>query len=143
MKVVDVNLLLYVVNQESTHHATVRSWWEAAINGQDPLGMCWIVLLAFLRISTNPRAFARPLSVEQAVATVEAWLTHPNIRTVTETDDHWRTLQRLLDDVGAAGNLTTDAHLAALAITHGAVLVSCDSDFARFRGLQWENPLTG
>lgn len=62
---------------------------------------------------------------------------------MTETDDHWRTLQRLLDDVGAAGNLTTDAHLAALAITHGAVLVSCDSDFARFRGLQWENPLAG
>jgi len=141
MKVVDANILLYAVNQDSAHHGPMRSWWEDAVNGDEPVGLCWIVLLAFMRISTNSRAFAQPLSPEQSIAAVDGWLSHPNVRTVTERDHHWAVFRRLLEEAGTAGNLTTDAHLASLAISHGAVLASCDSDFARFRGLQWENPL--
>jgi toxin-antitoxin system PIN domain toxin len=143
MNLVDANVLLYAVNQDSAHHATVRNWWEVAINSDEPVGLCWIVLLAFLRLSTNPRAFAQPLSADQSLATVNVWLSHPNVRTITETERHWTVLRRLLAEVGTAGNLTTDAHLASLAIAHGAVLVSCDTDFARFDGLRWENPLAG
>jgi predicted nucleic acid-binding protein len=77
-----------------------------------------------------------------ALELVETWLAHPNIRIVAEADNHWEILRTLLTEAGTAGNLSSDAHLAALAISRGAVLVSCDSDFSRFRQLRWENPLT-
>ncbi len=141
MRVVDANVLLYAVNQDSVHHTIIRAWWEDAVNGDEPIGLCWTVLLAFMRVSTNPRAFLRPLEPHQAVAIIDAWLAHPNIRAVSEADDHWSVLRRMIDDAGTAGNLTSDAHLASIAVSHGAVLVSCDSDFGRFRGLRWENPL--
>ena len=141
MIVPDANILLYAANRDAPHHKLIRSWWEEAANGDEPLGLWWGVLLAFLRISTNPRIFDQPLSLGQVMRMVDAWLAHPNVRVLTESDQHWAVYRRLLVDVGTAGNLTTDAHLAALAITHGAVLVSCDADFARFRGLRWENPL--
>ena len=140
MKIVDANVLLYAVNEEALHHEPVRRWWDAALSGDEPIGLCWTVLLAFLRIATHPRAFARPLEPEQALAVVAAWLGHPNVRVVTETDTHWDILRSLLVATGTAGNLTTDAHLAALAIARGAWLVSCDADFARFPHLRWENP---
>jgi toxin-antitoxin system PIN domain toxin len=141
MKVVDANILLYAVNQDAPRHEAVRKWWEAAVAGEEPVGLCWIVLLAFLRIATRPRAFARPLTPERAIAIVTQWLDHANVRVVSESDEHWTILRGLLEETGVAGNLTADAHLAALAISRGAVLASCDADFSRFRGLRWENPL--
>jgi toxin-antitoxin system PIN domain toxin len=141
MIIVDANVLLYAVNENSAHHAAMRSWWEDRIAGEQSIGLSWTVLLAFLRISTSPSAFAEPLHPEQALSIVQTWLSHPNVRTVAEASHHWSVLHRLLAETGMAGNLTTDAHLASLAITHGAVLASCDSDFARFRALRWENPL--
>jgi hypothetical protein len=140
MRLVDLNVLLYCVNRELPYHAAVRRWWEAALSGDEPIGLPWIMLLGFLRVSTNPRAFAAPLSPTQAIEQVEAWLAHPNVRVVRETDEHWRTLKGLLGRTGTAGNLTTDAHLAAMAISYGATLVSCDADFGRFPHLRWENP---
>lgn len=140
MKLVDLNVLLYAVNRQSPRHEAVRSWWEAALSDDEPIGLSWIVLLGFLRLATNPRVFARPLTDEQAMARVDVWVAHPNVRIVSETPDHWRILKYLLGQAGTAGNLTSDAHLAALAISHGAELISCDRDFARFRGLRWGNP---
>ena len=99
------------------------------------------MLLGFLRLATNPRVFSRPLPPNAAAARIDAWLSLDNVRVVREKDDHWDTLKPLLGGAGTAGNLTTDAHLAALAISHDAVLVSCDADFARYKGLRWENPL--
>jgi toxin-antitoxin system PIN domain toxin len=90
--------------------------------------------LGFLRLVTNPRVFLQPLTCEQALAKVDQWLAQPPVRVVHETEEQWRILRSLLQDCGVAGNLTTDAHLASLAIAHGAVLVSCDTDFARFPG---------
>jgi len=141
VKLVDTNILLYVVNPAAHEHPRVLAWWEAAIRGDQPIGFAWIVLVGFLRISTNPRAFVRPLSPQQALDQIAAWLDLPVARIVQESDDHWRYVRELLEVTGTTGSLTTDAHLGALAITHGATMVSCDADFLRFRQVRWENPL--
>ena len=140
MKLVDLNILLYSINQDASHHRRVRAWWEQAVNGDEPLGLSWIVLLGFLRLATSPVVFPRPLSPAVALGKVGAWLSLDSTRMVREKDEHWDVLRSLLDEASMSANLTTDAHLAALAITHGAVLVSCDTDFDRFRALRWENP---
>jgi len=103
--------------------------------------LAWLVLLGFLRIATNPRIIPSPLSVQEALDDVHVWLTHPNTRLVSENETHWRIFRELLEATGTPGNSTTDVYLAALAIGRGATLVSCDTDFARFRHLRWENPL--
>lgn len=141
MRIVDLNVLLYAVNSDAAQHDRVRGWWEKAVNDEDTVGLPWIVLLGFLRLATNSRVFPRPLAPDGASAKLDAWLSLDNVRVVREKDDHWETLKLLLRGAGTAGNLTTDAHLAALALSHDAVLVSCDTDFARFKGLRWENPL--
>jgi len=141
MKIIDLNVLLYAVNQDAVQHAPIRAWWEAALNGEEPIAIPWVVILGFLRLTTNPRVFPAPLAAKEAVAKVDQWLAHPQVRLVLETAEQWRILRGLLDDCGTAGNLTTDAHLASLAISHGAVLVSCDRDFSRFAKLRWEHPL--
>ena len=140
MKLVDLNVLLYAVNRDAPQHETVRTWWEAALAADEPVGVPWIVILGFLRLATNALVFGNPLTVDQAIERVEAWLGHPLVCIVRETEDHWRILKELLSGSGAAGNLTTDAHLAAMAISHGAILASCDADFGRFNHLRWENP---
>jgi toxin-antitoxin system PIN domain toxin len=140
MKLVDLNILLYALNRDMPRHETVRSWWEATLSGDEPIGLAWMVLLGFLRLATNPHVFSSPLTSSQAIERVDAWLTHPNTRVVHETEEHWHILKSLLDQTGTAGNLTTDAHLAALAMSLGATLVSCDTDFGRFPHLRWENP---
>lgn len=142
MKLVDVNILLYAINRDSPMHHSVRSWWETVLSGDDPVGLAWIVLLGFLRLATNPRVFPEPLAPERATQHVQGWLSHHNTLLVAESRDHWRILKELLEETGTAGNLTMDAHLAALAISHGATLVSCDADFGRFRHLRWESPLS-
>lgn len=141
MKVVDLNVLLYAVNRDAVHHRAALHWWQRAVDGDEPIGLPWVVLLGFLRIATNPAAFPRAFDVDTAVAMVGEWLSLEATRLVLEKDEHWDVLRSLLLEAGTAGNLTTDAHLAALAITHGALLVSFDADFARFKGLRWENPL--
>ena len=97
------------------------------------------MILGFLRPATNPHVFAKPLTLDQAIDRVDTWLSHPNTRLVSETDQHWQILKELIEESGTAGNFTTDAHLAALAISHAARLASCDADFGRFRHLRWEN----
>ena len=141
MKIVDLNVLLYAVNSDSAHHGVVKPAWEEMASGDEEIGFAWSVLLGFLRLSTSAAVFPRPLEPDDALGKIDEWLSLPSARVVTETDEHWSILRRLLRDSGTAGNLTTDAHLAALAIGRGAVLVSCDGDFSRFEGLRWENPL--
>ena len=141
MKVVDVNVLLYAVNEDTDRHTILRRWWEEALNGDESVGLAWIVLSGFLRIATNPKVYPQPLPTDKALAKVDAWLSAGTVSVIVEKPNHWRVLRGLLADAGTAGNLTTDAHLAAIAITHEATLVSCDGDFARFRDLRWENPL--
>ncbi len=140
MKIVDLNVLLYAINENAVHHAAALRWWEEAVNGDEPVGLPWIVLLGFLRLAVNPAVFPHPLEAETAVRKVDTWLALEVARPLSEKDEHWDVLKPLLADSGTAGNLTTDAHLAALAISHGAVLVSFDNGFSRFKGLRWESP---
>lgn len=143
MRIVDLNLLLYAIDRTSPLHPPARAWLETTWSGEEPIGLPWIVLLGFLRLSTSPRIFTHPLTSEQALALVDEWLERPCVRAVAPGEEHWRILRALLAETGAAGNLTTDAHLAAIAIEHGAELCSCDSDFARFPRLRWVDPLKG
>lgn len=141
MKVTDVNLLLYAVDESSPRHEPARTWLEEQLSGSETFAFAWSVLLAFVRLGTNPRVFGAPLSLEEALDLVDSWLAQPSVTVIHPTDRHSALLRELLGPLGTAGNLTTDAHLAALAIEHGAELCSADTDFARFPMLRWVNPL--
>ena len=141
MILVDANLLIYAVNEDSPPHRKAKSWLDDTISGPDSVGLSWNVLLAFLRVATRPNLFRNPLSVETALDLMALWLDQPNVIVVEAGPRHLRILRELLLSLGSGGNLTSDAHLAALAIEHGAELCSSDADFARFPGLRWSNPL--
>ena len=142
MKIVDLNVLLYASNEDAPQHEVIRGWWQSALRGDESLGLPWVVLLGYLRLTTNPRVFPKPISHRQALDKIDAWQALPIVHVPTAKQDHWRVLSGLVQQAGAAGNLTTDAHLAALAITRDATIVSCDHDFARFSGLRYFNPLS-
>jgi toxin-antitoxin system PIN domain toxin len=141
MILVDANLLLYAEDSLSEHHETARTWWDAQLSGSDPVGLCWPVLSAFLRIATNARLHQRPLTLKEATERVQSWLTQSCVRLIQPTEAHWTIFQQMLRSGNAVGNLVTDAHLAALAVEHNCVLQSTDADFSRFRGLKWKNPI--
>jgi len=138
---VDANILLYAEDSLSAHHQQARSWWDEQLSGRSPVCLSWVVLAAFIRIGTNPRVFAHPLSLKQALARVQSWLDQPCTRVVQPTERHWIVFQQMLTSGQAVGNLVTDAHLAALAVEHGCELCSTDADFARFPKLKWKNLL--
>lgn len=141
MILLDANLLIYSIDSESPHHTRARRWLEKTLSGDAAVGLPWAVVLAFLRITTRVGILRRQLSVEQAVAYIDEWLAQPYVELVGPGGTHWPILKNLLRDAGAAGNLTTDAHLAALAIESGSELASTDNDFRRFAGLRVVNPL--
>jgi len=141
MIVVDANILIYAVNEDAPLNRKAKLWLQSAISGPATVGLSWNVLLAFLRLTTRPSFFRRPLSLGIALDLISSWLDQPSVTVVHAGPEHLRILRDLLMPTGAGGNLTSDAHLAALAIEHGAELCSSDSDFARFRGLKWINPL--
>lgn len=142
MILMDANILLYAEDQLNAHHIKARTWWDATLSGTSPVCLCWTVLGAFIRIGTNPRVFEQPLSLDQATSRVQSWLDQPCTRIVNPTERHWTILQQMLRKGQAVANLVTDAHLAALAIEHGCELISTDSDFSRFSGIRWRNPLS-
>ena len=141
MIVIDANVLLHCVNQDSALHDRVLPWWESTVNNDEPVGLPWIVLLAFYRISTHRNVFPRPLTSHEAIQQIDQWLSLPNVKAIVETPKHWNVLRKLLRDTKATGNLSTDAHLAAIAIEFSATLASCDADFNRFPGIRWANPI--
>jgi uncharacterized protein len=137
----DVNLLVHAYNADSPRHQQARGWWEDTLNGSEPVGLAWAVLLGFLRLTTNRQVLTAPLPAAAACAHVRSWLAQPYASVVHPGDGHAEILFGLLEKTGTASNLTTDAHLAALAIEHQADLCSTDADFGRFPGLRWTNPL--
>ncbi len=137
----DVNLLVYAADETATHHEGALDWVETTLSGAETVAFAWLVLIGFLRITTNARTVARPWKAAQALDVIDRWLAQPAVTVVHPTDRHAAVLRDLLTPLGAGGNLTSDAHLAALAIEHGATLCSGDNDFARFPGLRWVDPL--
>lgn len=143
MKLLDANLLLYAVNRDAPAHARAKRWLESVMSGSETVAFSWNVMLAFVRLTTRRGLFQTPLSPEQAFDLLTAWLEQPPVSVIHPGPKHLVILRDLLLPLGTGGNLTSDAHLAALAIEQGAELCSCDSDFARFPGLKWRNPLAG
>jgi len=137
----DVNLLIHAYNSNSPVHRSAREWWEGLLSHEAPVGLPWVVLLGFIRISTHPRVLDNPIPVDRACQHVESWLRQPQVLLLHPGERHASLLLDLLRRLGTAGNLTTDAHLAALGIEHQAVIHTTDADFARFPGLRWINPL--
>lgn len=143
MKLVDANVLLYAVNTDADKHETSRRWLDAALSGQATVAFSWIVVLSFLRLVTKAGLFPRPLTLDEAMDRVDAWLGADLAVVVEPTVDHHQVVRRLLRPVGLGGNLVNDAHLAALALAHRATVVSFDNDFGRFAGVAWEVPAPG
>jgi len=141
MILLDVNLLVYAYDANSRQHTQARQWWENQLNGSQMIGLSWVAVLGFIRLLTNPRIYQQPYSAEDVVAIVDSWLQQPHVKIIHPSDQHFTKLAGLLRHLGTAGNLTTDAHLAALAMERGLILQTTDADFARFPGLKWNNPL--
>lgn len=141
MKLPDVNVLIHAVDGGSPRHRPARTWLETVLSGDETVAFAWVALLGFVRLSTRAVVFASPLTTDTALDVVDGWLARPNAVVVHPTTRHGAVLRELLGPLGAGGNLATDAHLAALAIEHGAELCSSDADFSRFPGLRWTDPL--
>jgi hypothetical protein len=141
MIVPDVNLLIYAYNRDAPHHAEAKAWWEELLSSDDPVGLPWATTLGFIRLMTHRAVLVTPLTAERAIAHVRSWHMRPNVGVLEPGPRHLELLDRLFAALGTAGRLTTDAHLAALAIEHQCELCSNDADFARFPGLHWRNPL--
>lgn len=139
----DINLLIHAYNPRSAVHAPARQWWEDLLSGTDSVGLAWVVVLGFIRISTHRGILKNPLPVADACEHVRSWLGQPQVAIVSPGERHANIFFELVESLGTAGNLTTDAHLAALAIEYQAVVHSTDNDFARFPGVKWRNPLAG
>lgn len=141
MTLPDINLLVYAHNLRAPRHNDALAWWNGCLQGSEGVALAWAVVLGFVRIVTHPRVFPRPMSAEDALGRVEEWLALPQIHIIHPSPKHFSIWSSLLRRAGTAGNLTTDAHLAALAIERGLILQTTDADFARFPGLKWNNPL--
>ncbi|MGB0343819.1 MAG: TA system VapC family ribonuclease toxin [Coraliomargarita sp.] len=139
----DANLLLYSVNSDSMDHPKARAWWSDLLESQTPVGICTSVAFAFVRLSTNRRVFASPLLLEEAFAYINNWLEFPSVRLIDFEMEDLATAERLLKHAGTGGNLVGDAQIAAAALRLRGTVHSADSDFTRFPGVKWHNPLDG
>ena len=141
MTLIDANLLLYAYHPQAPEHEASRRWLERTLTGPELVRFAWITLWAFLRISTNPRVYERPLSSLEAEAAVSSWLAQPVAGILEPGERHWEILRRLLREGQTFGPLVMDAEIAAIAIEHGATLYTTDRDFSRFPTLKVANPL--
>ncbi len=141
MIVPDANLLLYAYDSTGPFHRPAARWWAGLLSAPEPVGLCPVVVFAYLRLSTNPKVFSHPLTVDEASRNIASWLARPNVRLLTPGPDHIAAVCRLLGRAGTGGNLVTDAQIAALAEDYGATVHSADTDFYRFKGVKTENPL--
>ena len=141
MLLLDANLLIYAYHAESGEHAAAKVWVESAFSGAEAVGLPWLTILAFLRITTHHRVFERPLSMAKAQGIAASWLERPQVHAVEAGASFFTVLSKLLGPAQIKGPLVSDAAIAALAMEHGATLCTTDRDFARFPGLKWVNPL--
>ena len=141
MIVPDTNLFLYAYNDQTSQYETARRWWEDLVNGGERVGIPWAVTIGFVRIMTRPQAVSPPVTPEQAVNYVHEWFECPHITPIHPGSDHLTHFLRNLEAAGVGGNLVPDAHIAALAMEYQAEVHSHDSDFGRFPGLRWHDPI--
>ena len=142
MIIPDVNVLLYAYDAESPSHEKAAAWWQGCLSGSEPVGLPRVVLFGFVRVATSPRAFRQPMTPSEAAGHVRSWTRQPVAQVLESGADHVEQVLDLLETLGTAGNLVTDAQIAAIAIEHNAVVHTADADFVRFRGVRWFNPIT-
>ncbi len=140
MIIPDVNVLVYAYNPNARHHKEARLWWEDVLSCGRGVGLAWVVILGFIRLTTSKSVMVNPITVTQACGPVRDWLSRPNVTILNLGPSHAEAFFSILAEMGAGGNLTTDAHLAALAMEFQGELVSNDADFARIKGLRWARP---
>ena len=139
----DVSVLMHAHNPDSRVHGKARAWWDGVLAGTEGVGLAWVTILGFIRIATHRGITHHPMPVAAACERIEEWLSLPHFHIPLPAEGHFSRLHKVLKDLGTAGNLTTDAHLAALAREYRAEIHSADVDFARFPGIRWRNPLRG
>lgn len=137
----DINVLIHAHNTGSPRHEQARIWWDSALGGTEGIGLAWITILGFIRITTHRGILGNPMTPADACARIDEWLGLPHVHIPSPAEGHFPRLAANLERLGTAGNLTTDAHLATIAIERGYTLCSTDTDFARFPGLKWRNPI--
>lgn len=142
MIIPDINILIYAINSDNIYHNKAKKWLEEVFSGNEPVGFTWIVIIGFLRIITNSRIMPNALPPEVAYGIIDEWLDLPVSHIINPTNEHWKIMKEILLPLGTAGNLTSDAHLAAFALEHNACLYTTDNDFDRFRLLRHKNPLS-
>jgi toxin-antitoxin system PIN domain toxin len=142
MIIPDVNLLIYAYDSTSPWHERAANWWASCLSGTTPVGMSWVVALGFVRLWTNARVFSNPMPIDLAASHVESWLNRRVVKMINPGPRHSELVFSFLRAEGKGGNLTTDAHLAALAIEFRGTIHTADTDFLRFPGVRWLNPLT-
>jgi len=143
MIIPDVNLLLYAYDSDSAFHAKASAWWQLLLSGVEPVGLPSVVVFGFVRIATNPRVFRDPMTPAETAKHIRSWMAQPVVRILEPPVGHVEEVLELLEALGTAGNLVTDAQIASLAIEHNAILHTADADFLRFPDLRWFNPITG
>jgi toxin-antitoxin system PIN domain toxin len=139
--ILDVNILIYAVNRDAPLHSRAKSWLEATLSGTETIGIPWTSILAFLRLTTRAGLFRKPMPLNAAFDVLDSWLEQPSVIIIDPGPRHRIILRGLLSAIGTGGNLTSDAHLAALALERHAELCSFDRDFVRFPDLKWRDPL--
>ena len=142
MIVPDINLLIYAYNEQAPKHTEAKAWWEDCLNGEEIVGIPWIVISGYLRLITHSRVMVTPMPVNEATASVRKWTNQPLVRLIEPGSQFAHHFLKNLENLGTAGNLTTDAFIAAIAQENQAEVHSNDADFARFHGLRHKNPLT-
>ena len=141
MIVPDLNLLVYAYNDGAPHHEPARRWWEDLVNGTERVGVPWVVSTGFVRLMTHPKVLTHPAAATEAVDYVREWFRFPHVAPVNPGAEHLALLRRNLAAAGVGANLVTDSHIAAVAMEYQAEVHSNDTDFSRFPGLRWRNPL--
>ena len=141
MIVPDANLLVRAYDEFCPEHLKARRWWEEALSGSEPIGLPWVVILAFTRLVTHPQICENPVAVAEVRRVVTGWTARPHLRIIQLSHDALGTFFDLLDEAGMGGNLSTDALIALHAREHSATIYSNDRDFDRFPGIKWVNPL--
>ncbi len=137
----DINLLVYAYNSDAPGHRRAREWWEDSLSEDRLIGLPWAVILGYLRLMTSRSVLLEPFTPQETIGHIRSWLERRQVQILEPGPRHLDLLDRLMREAGAVGSLTTDVHLAALAIEHQAELHSNDGDFKRFPGLRWSNPL--
>ena len=141
MIIPDINLLIYAHNAADPQHLPAKDWWESTINGRNPVGIPWVVMAGFIRLMTHPRILETPMATSDATQCVRNWLEQDSVIILEPGRRFPMIFFSYLEKLGSAGNLSSDAQIAALAVEKQTEVYSCDVDFARFEGLQWTNPL--